>query len=145
MVRSIIKSCLYTYNRISGKRSLGNTFLKSLFYSREVVLRNSAAYNNLLKFKRALQIAGRLKTHLNVTILAMSAGLFFMLAFHIGILADSLTERNLRFGKFDVYFITLFQFIYHDIKMLVTHTIEKCLSVGRIVLCTEGLILTCHL
>ena len=74
----------------------------------------------------------------------MTAGLFLMFAFHIGILADSLTERNLRFGKFNFDFIAFFQLVYHDIKMLVAHTVEKCLPVGGIILHAESLILACH-
>ena len=44
-----------------------------------------------------------------MSILSMSTGLFLMFTFHIRILADSFTESNLWFGKFDVYFVALFQ------------------------------------
>ena len=83
MIRSIIKGCLHTNNRICSQRSLENTFLKSLLNSREVVLRNCTTYNYLLKYIRCLQIARWLKAHLNVAILSVSAGLFLMFAFYI--------------------------------------------------------------
>ena len=83
MIRSIVKGCLHTNNRICSQRSLENTFLKSLLNSREVVLRNCTTYNYLLKYIRCLQIARWLKAHLNVAILSVSAGLFLMFAFYI--------------------------------------------------------------
>ena len=144
MIGTVIKSCFHTNNRIGSKRSFQNTFLKSFFHCWEVVLRNSSAYNYLLELIWCFQITGRCKTHFNMTILSVSAGLFFVLSFHIRILADRLTERNLWFRKLNVNLITVFQFIYNNIKMLIAHTVKKCLSVGRIIFCTESLILTCH-
>ena len=67
-----------------------------------------------------------------------------MFTFHIRILADSFTESNLWFGKFDVYFVALFQFADYNIKMLISHSVKERLSVGRIIYNTERLVFTCH-
>ena len=105
MIGSIIQNGLHANYRICCQRPLQNGFLNTLFNCREVVLRNCAAYNYLLKYIRFLQITGRLEAHLYVAVLAMSARLFLILAFHIGFLADGLTERHLRFAQLDIYFI----------------------------------------
>ena len=97
MIRSIIKGCFHTNYRICSQRAFQDTFLKSFFNCREVILRNCATYNYLLKYIRCLQITGWLKTHLNMTILSVSTGLFFMFAFYIRLLTKCLTERNLWF------------------------------------------------
>ena len=138
MIRSIIKSSLYTNYRICCKRSFLNAFLKALLNCREVVLRNCTTNNNLLKYVWSLHIARRLKTHLNMSILSMSAGLFLMFAFYVRILADGLTERNLRFGKLYIDFIALFQHADNNIKMLVAHTIDQALTVSTIILNTNS-------
>ena len=124
MIRSIVKCSLNAYYRISCQRSLLNAFLKSLLNCREVVLRNSAAYDYLLKYIRCLQVAGWLEAHLDMSILSVSTGLFLMFALYVGVLADGLTESYLRFGKFHVYFVAFFELAYYDIKVLVAHTIE---------------------
>ena len=110
MIRTIVKGCFNTNYRICSQRSFLNAFLQTFFNCREVVLRYSTTNNNLFKYIWSFQITGWLKTHLNVTILSVSTGLFLMFTFHIRILADSFTESNLWFGKFDVYFVALFQF-----------------------------------
>ena len=72
----------------------------------------------------------------------MSARLFLMLSFHIGILADRLSERNLRLAKFHIYFISLFQHADNNVKMLITHTINKALAVSAIINNSNGAIFT---
>ena len=141
MIGSVIKSSLHTYYRICSQRSLLNAFLKSLLNCREVVLRNCTANYNLLKYIWSLHITGRLKAHLNMTILSVSAGLFLMLSFYIRILANSLTERNLRFGKLYVYFIAILQHADNNVKMLVAHAINKALAVRTVILNADSLIL----
>ena len=144
MVGTIIKSSFNADYRVSSQRSFQNTFLKSFFNCREIVLRHCSTNNYLLKYIWCFQITGWFKTHFNMTILSVSARLFFMFAFHIRVLANGLAECNLRFGKFNIYFVTFFQFADHDIKMLITHTIKECLSVGRIIYNTKGLVFACH-
>ena len=65
-----------------------------------------------------------------MSVLSMSAGLFLMFAFYVRVLTDGFAEGNLRFGKFDFYFVAFFQFADYDVKMLITHTVKECLSVG---------------
>ena len=65
-----------------------------------------------------------------------------MLSFHIGILADRLSERNLRLAKFHIYFISLFQHADNNVKMLITHTINKALAVSAIIHNSNGAIFT---
>ena len=67
-----------------------------------------------------------------------------MLAFYIRTLADGLAERNLWLGKLNVNFIAIFQLVYNNVKMLISHAVKKSLSVGRIIFCTKSFILTCH-
>ena len=130
MERSIIKSGFYANYRICSQRSFLNAFLQTFLDSREVVLRYSTTNYYLFKYIWSFQITGWLKTHLNMSVLSMSAGLFLMFAFYVRVLTDGFTEGNLRFGKFDFYFVALFQFADYDVKMLITHTIKECLSVG---------------
>ena len=49
------------------------SLLKSLFNSREEILRNCTTYYCLFENIWSLQISGRFKGHLNMTILTMSA------------------------------------------------------------------------
>ena len=144
MIRTIVKCSFDTNYRIGSQRSFLNAFLQTFFNCREVVLRYSTTNNNLFKYIWSFQITGWLKTHLNVTVLSVSTGLFLMFTFHIRILADSFTESNLWFGKFDVYFVALFQFADYNIKVLISHSVKERLSVGRIIYNTERLVFTCH-
>ena len=87
MVRSIIQNGLHTHYRVSCQRTFQDGFLNTLFYCREVVLRNCAAEYLLLKYLRFFQIAGWLKDHLNVAVLAMSAGLLLIFALNLNFLS----------------------------------------------------------
>ena len=51
-----------------------------------------------------------------MTILTMSAGLFFVFVFYIRFFTDGFFKWNLWFGKNDVYFIAFFQLAYYDIQ-----------------------------
>ena len=63
----------------------------------------------------------------------MSAGLLFVFSFHIGTLADRLTECNLWSFQFNLDLVLREQFALNHLKMLVAHTIEQCLTVLRII------------
>ena len=95
MIGSIIQGSLHTNNRISGKRTGFNGFCNAFLHCREEVLRNRASDNTLIKFIWMIQITGRFKCHLYMTILSVSARLFLILIFNIGFLTDRLSERNL--------------------------------------------------
>ena len=98
MIRTIIQNGFDADYRISSQRAFLYGFLDTFFNSREVVLRYSTTNNNLFKYIWSFQITGWLKTHLNMSILSVSTGLFLMLALYVGVLADGLTESYLRFG-----------------------------------------------
>ena len=83
MIRAIVEHCFYAYNGICSHRSLLHRLLNTLFYCGEIVLRNSAPDNDLVKYIRRLQIPGRLKCHLDMSVLTMSAGLLFILVLDI--------------------------------------------------------------
>ena len=144
MERSIIKSSFYANYRICSQRSFLNAFLQTFFDSREVVLRYGTTNYYLFEYIWSFQITGWLKTHLNMSILSMSAGLFLMFAFYVRVLADGLTESNLRLGKFNFYFVAFFQFADYNVEMLIAHTVKKRLSVGRIIYYAKCLIFACH-
>ena len=133
MIGSIVQDRFHAHNRISGKRSFYNRFLKPLLHSREVVLRNRAAYNAFFEDIRCIQVPGRLELHLDMSVLAVSAGLFLILHIHIGVLADRLTERNLRRLQIDLHFISCGKLARRDLQMLVAHAVEKRLTVLAVI------------
>jgi hypothetical protein len=49
MIGTIVQDSLYTYNRISGQRSLLGGILDTFLYCREIVLRNGTADYLLLE------------------------------------------------------------------------------------------------
>ena len=59
-----------------------------------------------------------------MTVLTVSAGLFLVLIFHIGLFLDGLFVCDLRPGKLDLYFVFVQQTTDHDIQMLVTHAVK---------------------
>ena len=125
MVGAIVQNSLHAYHRISGQRALLDGFLKSLFHCGIIVLRHSAAYYLLGKFILLLQISQRLKFHLNMAVLSMSAGLLFIFIFHVRFLADSLTERNLGLAQFDFHLIFIQEPAHHNIQMLIAHAVKQ--------------------
>ena len=124
MIRSIIKDSLYSNYRISCKRSLQNGFLKSFLYCREVILRNCSANHFFFEYIWRLQISGWLKTHLNMSVLSMSSGLFLILGIYVRFLLNSLTECNLWCLQCDLTFISGSQLACKYFQMLVPHTIQ---------------------
>ena len=75
MVGSVVQSRLEADNRISGKRSLQDGLGNTLLNSGEVVLRNAAADDFFIELISFLEIAGGSEFDLDVTVLAVSAGL----------------------------------------------------------------------
>ena len=100
--RNIVENCLHTNYRICSQRSSLNRLLDSFFYCREVVLRNSSAYNLLLKYIGVSRSPAGSK-HLYMTVLAMAAGLFLIFCFHICILADRLAKATFGFTSLPQY------------------------------------------
>ena len=80
-----------------------------------------------------------------MTVLTVSSGLFLVLIFHIGLFLDSLFVCDLRSGQLNLYFVFVQQSAYHDIQMLVAHTIEQGLTVFCIIYYFDGQILMGHL
>ena len=80
-----------------------------------------------------------------MTVLTVSSGLFLVLIFHIGLFLDSLFVCDLRSVQLNLYFVFVQQSAYHDIQMLVAHTIEQGLTVFCIIYYFDGQILMGHL
>ena len=144
MIGSVYQSCLQAHNRITGQRSLENAFLNSLLYSREVVSRNSAAEDSLLKYIGLLQIAGGLELPFDIAVLSVSAGLLLMFTLYLNLLAQGFTECKFRFGQSNVNLITALKLAYHHIQLLVANTIQQRLTVLRIIDHLKGLVFFHH-
>src|SRR5699024_6542940 len=127
MVGSIVEDRFHSDYRVSGERSFHHGFLESLFHCREIVLRNSTANYALLKNIRRVQIMGRLKFHLDMSVLSVAARLFLIFHIHIRVLADRFAESNFRSFQNDLYFVPCRQLARRDLKMLVSHAVEQCL------------------
>ena len=80
-----------------------------------------------------------------MTILTVSAGLLLIFIFNVGFLADRLAVSNLRFGKFNLYFIFVFQTTCNHFQMLLTHAVKQSLTVLGIVDYAQRLIFVCQL
>ena len=96
MIGAVHQGGLESYHRISCQRALLHALLDSLLNRREVVLRNRAAEHSLLEDVGSLQIAGGLELHLDVAVLAVSAGLLLVLALDLHFLLEGLAERKFR-------------------------------------------------
>ncbi len=133
MVRAIIQDRLHAHYRISGQRSFKYRFLESLLYSRKIILRNRSAYHHFFKHERRLQISRRLKLHLNMAVLSVSAGLLLVLGIHIRILLQSLAECNLRRLQYNLALISCSQLACNNLKVLVAHTVKQRLAVLAVI------------
>ena len=152
MIGAVIQDCLYSHNRISSQRTGFHGLSQSLFYRREVVLRNRSSDHLFFKDIRLIQIAGRLKTHFYMTVLAVPAGLLLVLGIHIGFFAYGLPESDLRLRKLHLHLIAVQQFGHYDINMHVTNSVNQRLMICRVINHTHGQILgsqsgksLCHL
>ena len=124
MIGSVYQSCLQAHNRITGQRSLENAFLNSLLYSREVVSRNSAAEDSLLKYIGLLQIAGGLELHFDIAVLSVSAGLLLILALDLHFLSQRLPEREFRFAEHHIYLIAGQKFADYYLQLLIADSVD---------------------
>ena len=97
MVGTEIKGCLQTDHRITGKHAFQHTFAKALFNGGEVLLGNGTA-NDFIEELKFIGISG-LKANINITELAMTAGLLFMPAVGFIHFSNSLSVSNLRNRK----------------------------------------------
>ena len=79
------------------------------------------------------KIAGRSEAYFDVSVLPVSAGLFFVFVFDVGILFYRFAERDLRFFNPQIDFIFVFQNVLNDVEMQISHTVHEHLSVDRIV------------
>ena len=133
MVGSVIENRLDTYNRISGHRTGTHRVRDTLLDSREEVLGDSTADDNLLEYIRSVEVSRRLELHLDMSVLAMSAGLLLILGIDIAVLADSLAERDSRLAELRLNLVLGLELADDDIKMLVSHTVQKRLMVAGII------------
>ncbi len=133
MIGTVVENRLDAYHRIARHRPLLHGFLKSLFHRRIIVLGNGAPYYLLLEHIGLLQILGRAEPHFHMSVLAVPAGLLFVFVFHIRLLPDGLPICNLGTIQLHLYLVLIQKPAYHDLQMLITHTVEQCLSVLGIV------------
>ena len=96
MVGTIQEDCLHTHYGITCQGALLAGFLNSLFYSREVVLRNGSAENLLLKGISLIIVEARREFHHYITVLAVSTGLLLILTLYLGGLLNRLSISKLR-------------------------------------------------
>ena len=88
MIGAIHQRRLQTHDGIAGNHAAGNAILQALFHRGEEVFGHGAADDLLLK-DQGIAVAG-LKLDPDITVLAMAAGLFLMLALYPDLLADGL-------------------------------------------------------
>ena len=141
MVGAVCQSSLDAYDRISGHRSLQDTFLDSLLDCREVVLRNGTAEDTLLENIRNSQIAGGLELHQNVAVLSVTAGLLLVLSADLDLLLEGLSVCELRLIELDLDLVSVLQLGLDDIELLLADAVEQRLSVFGIVDHAKGLVL----
>ncbi len=140
MVGTVIQGSLDADDRISSQRALLYALGETLLNRRIVVLRDSAADDFDRELVRLRHVAARLEAHLDVTVLAVSAGLLLVLAFDVGFLADRLAESDLRLGEIDVDFVAFFQLALDDLELLVADTVEQGLTVRGVIFNAEALV-----
>ena len=93
---------------------------QSFFNSGVVLLRHRAAKDLLFKYK--VFFFTMLKFDPNVSILAMAAGLLFMLSFYLNLLLNGLSVRDLRIYQIDGNAEFCLQLADDNIKMLLSNT-----------------------
>ena len=96
MVGSIVKHAVDADYRITCKRSLLDGINDTLLNCGEVVLRNGSADDFIAELIGLGLIAKRAVSHLDVTVLAVSAGLLLVLVLNVRGLADGLSVSYLR-------------------------------------------------
>ena len=132
---------------VSGKRTSLDRLRDALLDSREVILRHRTAYNLLIEDVRRVQVAGGTELHLDMSVLAMAAGLLLVLVLHVGVLADRLAEGNLGLLDLDLDVVLAGQFILDDLQVQIAHAVNQGLAVCGVVDRLEGRILgrnLCH-
>ena len=101
MIRAVEQRCAQTDHRIAGEHAVLHGLADALVDSRMEVLRNRTAEDLFLEQIIALCI--RRELHLDVTVLAVAAGLLLVLAFDDDRLADLFAVRYDRSGQRDFY------------------------------------------
>ena len=137
MVGSIVKHRLHPNYRIRCHRPFQDRFLKPFFYRREIILGHCAPYYLLFKGVSRFQIPAGLKCHLHMAVLPVAAGLFLILVFYVGFLADGFPEGNLRPAQFNVYFVTFQKLADYYFQVLVANAVNQCLAVGAVIFCPQ--------
>ena len=133
MIGSVVQDSLDADYRISGHRACGHGISDTLLNSREEVLRDSAADNDLLEYISFVKVSGRLESHLDMTVLAVSAGLLLILGINVAVLADRLLERDCRLAQFSVDLILGLQLADDDIQVLIAHAVQKSLMISCVI------------
>ena len=141
VVGSIIQCSLQADNRICSKRSLEDGLGNTLFNSGEVVLRYAAADDLFVELISFLEISGGSEFDLDVTVLAVSAGLLLVLGIDISSLADGLAVSDLGLDSIDLDLVLVLEHALDNFKLHVADTVDQSLAVLGIVDHLEGEVL----
>ena len=123
MIRTIKQGDTHIYNRIACKDTLFHSFTHTLFNSRDILARYCATENLIYKLKST---SGRQGFHFNnyVTILAMTAGLFLVLAFYFGRATNSFAIFDNRCFENSLNTKFTLHTLHDYINVLVAHTAD---------------------
>ena len=119
MIGTIIQRDLHVNNVVACKYTGEHCALDTLVNSRDIFLRNRTADNCVDELVALTRV--RLNTDLNVTVLALTAGLTSVLHIGIRILADRLFVSNLRLTDVSLNLKLTHQTVNDDLQMELTH------------------------
>ena len=120
MVRTIGQRCFQADQRISCQYTVLHRFANALFDCGPEVLGHRTAENAFCKYE--ILVGTRLKVHLNMTILTMTARLFLVLALNRYLFTDFLAVRYNRLGQLHFNTKLVFELGADNIQMNVAHT-----------------------
>ena len=141
VIRTVEQHRLQTDNGVCRERALLAALCNPLLDRREVVLRDCASEDLLLEDISLFQIAGRLKAHLDIAELAVTAGLLLVAPRRFDFLAYGFTERKLRFLKDYLRLITTCELAHDNVKLLIADAVEQGLAVLGVDLGAERAVL----
>ena len=124
MIRTVKQRNANIDYRIPGQNAVFHGLTHTFFNSRNILPRYSPAENLVNKLKAFSWRQGFHLDH-NVTILAMSTGLFLMLAFNLRRSADSFSVFNDRRTQIGFHTEFTFHTLHNDLDMLIAHATDQ--------------------
>ena len=140
MVGAVEQSDAHINYRIASQNAFIHSFTHAFFYSRNVLTRNGAAENLINELEAASRRQG---FHLNnnVTILAMAAGLFLVLAFNLSAATDGFTIFDNRSLQLSFHTKFTLHTLHDNFDVLVAHTADQGFLGYRVLSYDNGRIL----